>query len=275
MALAQVQDQQIFYEDIGSGEPVVLGHSFLCTGDMWREQIHALKHRYRFINPDFRGHGRSSPVRWPFTLYDAVDDVVGVLDALNIERAVWCGLSVGGMVALRAALTVPDRVSAIIIMDSDAGAERWLRKLKYRLMGVGTRTVGISPFLSPICKMMFGATTRKNNPALVDEWRHVFAEFDVPSALRGLHAVVERDSVVDRLAQISVPALVVVGQEDKSLPLALSQQIHQGLPDSKLVEIPKAGHLSALEQPEPINAALEEFLGTISNSVPATHNAPN
>lgn len=260
MAIAELRDQQIFYEDIGSGTPIVLGHSFLCTGDMWREQVQALKHSYRLINVDFRGHGQSAPVRRPFSLYDAVDDVVGVLDELDIERAVWCGLSIGGMVALRAALTVPDRVSALVIMDSDAGSERSRSKLKYRLMGVGTRAFGTRPFLSPICKMMFGATTRQQNPALVSEWRRVFADFDVPSALQGVDALINRDSVIARLPEISVPSLVVVGREDASLPPAVSRRIHNGLPDSEFVEIDGAGHLSALEQPEQVNDALENFL---------------
>ena len=240
--------------------PVVFGHSFLCNGDMWRGQIRALENNYRLINIDFRGHGRSAPIRQPFSLYDAVDDVVAVLDELGIERAVWCGLSIGGMVALRAALTVPDRVSALVIMDSHAGEERFLRKLKYRLMGIGTRTMGTGPFLSPICKMMFGATTRRENLALVNEWREIFANIDVPSALHGLDALVRRDSIAVRLPEISAPTLVIVGQEDVSLPPVFSRQIHDGLPDSQYVEVPGAGHLSALEQPELVNEALEAFL---------------
>jgi 3-oxoadipate enol-lactonase len=89
---------------------------------------------------------------------------------------------------------------------------------------------------------------------------------DVPSALHGLDALTGRDSVVARLPEISVPSLVAVGQEDVSLPPPLSHQIHSGLPDSQFVEIPGAGHLSALEQPDAVNAALETFLQQVSNS---------
>lgn len=252
-----------FFEDTGSGTPIVFGHSFLCNGDMWRGQVRALGEKYRLINIDFRGHGRSDPVSEPFTLYDAVDDVIGVLDELGIERAVWCGLSIGGMVAVRAALTVPERVSGLVIMDSHAGKERMFHKLKYRLMAVGVRSLGTGPFLSPICKMMFGATTRRENSALVKEWRNIFADMDVPSALHGLEALVRRDSVIARLPEISAPSLVVVGQEDISLPPIFSRQIHDGSPDSQYVEIPGAGHLSALERPAPVNEALEVFLRKI------------
>ena len=256
----------IFYEDIGSGLPVVLGHSFLCTGDMWREQTRALQGSYRFINIDFRGHGRSDPVHQPFSLYDAVDDVTGVLDALGIDRAVWCGLSIGGMVALRAALTAPDRVSALALMDTDAGPERLRRKIKYRVMGAGVSILSVRPFLPPITKLMFGESTRSGNPQLVKEWQQIFEGMDVPSALRCLDALIKRDSLLSKLSDIAVPSIVMVGEEDASLPIEVSQRIHAGLSDSEFVTIPNAGHLSALEQPAPVNEALDVFLRRVAYS---------
>ena len=118
MAIAENRGQQIFFEDVGSGTPLVLGHSFLCSGAMWRGQVQALADRCRIVNIDLRGHGRSGPAHQPFSLYDAVGDVIAVLDLLGIGRAVWCGLSIGGMVAMRAALTHPDRVAALILLFS-------------------------------------------------------------------------------------------------------------------------------------------------------------
>ena len=115
MAVVHNQGVEIFFEDSGAGPPIVLGHSFLCSGQMWRKQVPALSARFRVINPDLRGHGRSAHVTRPFSLYDAMSDVMLVLDQLSIERAVWCGLSIGGMVALRAALTHPERVGGLIL----------------------------------------------------------------------------------------------------------------------------------------------------------------
>lgn len=271
MAIAEHQGQHIFFDDVGCGSPVVLGHSFLCTGEMWREQIRVLANRYRFINPDLRGHGRSGPAYRPFSLYDAVEDVIAVLDLLRIERAVWCGLSIGGMVAIRAALTHPDRVAALILLDSDASSETPLRKLKYRAMSVGARSIGIRPFLSSITRLMFGSTTRRQNRELVRQWRGVFAAVDVLSALKCLDALMYRDSVLPRLPEIGVPSLVMVGEEDRSLPPALSRRIHEGLPDSTLRVVRRAGHLSALEQPTQVNDAIAGFLGARLASVAAWH----
>ncbi len=259
------QGVSIFFEDIGAGPAVVLGHSFLCSGKMWREQVPSLARTFRVINPDLRGHSRSGHLERPFSLYDAVSDVTAVLDHLGIAKAVWCGLSIGGMVALRAALTCPERVTGLILLDTDAGAETSVRKLKYRAMGVGVRLLGIRPFLPSIGRLMFGPTTRRQNPALVGEWKAQFAALHVPSVLLALEALVKRDSVVTCLHQIVVPTLVLVGEEDRSLPPPLSKRIHQELRDSTFVQIPAAGHLSALEQPASVTDTILRFLDTHAN----------
>lgn len=265
MAVVQNQGLEIFFEDSGAGPPVVLGHSFLCSGRMWREQVPALGAKFRVINPDLRGHGRSAHVTRPFSLYDALSDVIAVLDQLSIERATWCGLSIGGMVALRAALTRPDRVAGLILLDTDAGPETGLRKLKYRAMGAGAGVVGLRPFLPSIARLMFGATTRRQNLTLVSEWKRQFASLHVPSVLRCLEALMHRDSLLGRLDQIGVPALVLVGEEDRSLPPSLSRRIHDRLRDSTFALIPAAGHLSSLERPAQVTDAILGFLATHAN----------
>ena len=260
MATVQNQGLSISFEDVGTGRPIVLGHSFLCSGKMWREQVPALAEQYRVLNLDLRGHGNSSEVSRPFSIYDAVSDVVTVLEEVGIEKAVWCGLSFGGWVAMRAALTCPERVEGLILIDTDAGVEHPYRKLRNYAMGLGARLFGMRPFLHPIARLMFGATTRRQNPALVSEWKGEFSRVHVPSLLLCLKAAMKRDSILQRLPEISVPALVVIGEEDRPLPPARSRQLHDLLPDSELVQIPGAGHLSALEQPAAVNEAILDFL---------------
>ena len=260
MPIAEINCQAIHYEDVGAGTPIILGHSFLCTGDMWREQVPVFAENFRVINPDLRGHGRSGKSTSPWSLEDALQDSIGLLDHLGIDRAIWCGLSIGGMVALRAALTAPERVSALILMDTDAGAEKFIRILKYRFMGIGASAFGVKPFVPAVLKMMFGSSTLRHNQALVNEYREVFAGVDTDSIINSLPSLTGRDSVLPRLGEINVPSVVIVGKEDKSLPVARSQVIHDQLADSELVVIPEAGHLSAIEQPERVNAAVRNFL---------------
>ena len=255
---------RIHFEDAGSGPPVVLGHSFLCSGEMWSPQVPVLAERHRVINIDGRGHGQSGNLSQPFDLYDMVDDVLGVLDHLRVESAVWAGLSIGGMVAIRAAITAPNRVSKLILADTHAGAESSYKKLKYRAMALGVKTIGVQSFLPAISKLMFGSTTRRQNLELVTAWQKKFASVDVPSMLLGLGALVRRDSVVDRLPQVDVPSLVIVGEEDESLPPKLSREIADGLPYGSLQIIPGSGHLSSLEQPEAVTKAMIGFLDTVN-----------
>jgi len=263
MPSLQRDDVSIFFEETGAGRAIVLGHSFLCDGSMWARQLGPLAAAARVVNIDLRGHGRSGPVRRPFTLYDAVDDVVAVLDALRIERAVWAGLSIGGMVALRAALRAPERVAALVLLDTEAGAERPYRRLRNRLLGIGAALLGTRPFLPNILPLMFGRTTRATNPALVQSWSERFAAVDVPSIRIVLSALLARDSVLDQLDRIRVPALVITGEEDKAIPPFLTERTAAALPEASLVRIPRAGHLSTLEQPEAVTEAMLAFLGRL------------
>jgi len=260
MSSAIRDNPAIHFSVHGQGSAIVLGHSFLCSGAMWAEQVKPLAEQYRVVNIDFRGHGASGRVRGGFSIYDMVDDVLSVLDQLAIESAVWAGLSIGGMVALRAALTVPQRVDGLILLDTDAGAENWRKRTRLELLAAIARLAGIRPLLPQIVKQMFGATTIRTQPDLIAEWKQHFSELDLQSALKMLKALQTRDDVSPRLPEIAVPALVLCGAEDRALPPNRSRRIAEGLPSAKYVEIVDAGHLSTLEQPEKVTALMLEFL---------------
>ena len=255
--------QRIFYKEIGSGPAVLLGHSFLCSGEMWENQVPRLADSFRVVNIDYRGHGRSSTVETSFDVYDLVDDTTAILDELGIEQATWVGLSTGGFTALRAALTVPARVRAIVVADASAAAESWYPKIKYRSLGWGARLVGMRPFVPAVTPIMFGQTTLRENPGLVEEWTPSLLSMDLPSLLRFLEVIVTRDSLLHRLETIQVPTLVMVGAEDRAQPVPRARQIANGIPGARLEIIPKAGHLSALENPEAFNQALLDFLSSL------------
>jgi len=254
---------RIFFEETGSGPCVVLGHSFLCSGEMWAPQVAPLAERFHVVNVDFRGHGRSAPAPDPFSLADMVDDVLAVLDAVHVERAVWAGLSIGGMVALRAALRVPGRVRGLILADTTARGESGRKRVEYRALGLVARLAGFRPVLPLVVPLMFGQTTRRSRPGLVSEWRERFAASHVPSMLAGLDALLGRESLVPRLGEIDAPCLVIVGEEDASLPPVVSREIAEAVPGARLVTVPGAGHLSALEQPAAVTRAMLDFLATL------------
>jgi pimeloyl-ACP methyl ester carboxylesterase len=246
---------------------VLLLHSFLCSGAMWGPQVGPLaENGHRVLNMDLRGHGRSDAAARPFDLYDLVADATAVLDHAGVGRAVWAGLSIGGMIALRAALTTPERVAALVLMDTHAGGEFAARALKYRAMALVARAVGLGPLVPSVVRIFFGPETRRDKPDLVADWGRRFRDAHVPSMIATLKALNARDSLEHRLGGIGVPALVMVGADDTALPPARSRAIAEGLAEAAYREIPGAGHLSTLENPEAVNRALLDFLAGLPES---------
>lgn len=254
----------IYFDDLGSGPPLVLGHSILCSGEMWQYQLPRLSERFRVINIDQRGHGRSVPVTDSYEIRDMVEDVFAVLDHLGVEFAAWGGLSMGGMVAMHAALAAPDRVTALLLLDTHAGAETTYKKLKYRTMAIGAKAVGLRAFFPAVLPLLFGRTTLASNEKLVEEWKSRFQEIHVPSLVTAVDALTRRPSIVMELGDIHCPSLVIVGQEDASLPPPLSREIADSLPNAHLEIISGAGHLSALEKPDEVTELMVRFLSTLT-----------
>jgi pimeloyl-ACP methyl ester carboxylesterase len=232
----------------------VLTPSFLCDGTLFEPQVEALQDDYRVITVDLRGHGRSDPSPGPFTVYDLVEDVAAVLDAEDVSSAVWAGLSIGGFLSLRAALVRPERVSALVLMDTDAGAETRWKTVKYRAMEWAWRTLGPRSVVSAVMPLMFGKSTFASQPGLVEDYRERFMKLGVETIRPGLDAITGRDDLGARLGEITVPTLVIVGEEDRTLPPANARRMARGIPGAELVIVPGAGHLASSENPEPVHA---------------------
>ncbi len=263
-----------FTDSGGDGRPLLLGHSFLCDGRMWAPQIGPLSERYRVINLDARGHGRSGPAAKGFTAYDQVGDALAVLDHLGVKRAIWLGLSMGGMVAMRAALVAPERVAGLALLDTSAGVEPRANKIKYRVMGIGARVLGMRRMVPAVLPLMFSRTAQRQQPELVATWVERFATFRVGSALAGMQMLVTRDDLTPRLKEISAPTLVLVGAQDRATPPVLSQRIAAGIPGAELLEVPSAGHLSTLERPGTVTRALLQFLDGLGEDSSPSRNDP-
>jgi pimeloyl-ACP methyl ester carboxylesterase len=259
-------DLRLAFDDTGpaasepSRPPLVLCHSFLCSRDMWAGVVALLSRSHRVLNLDLRGHGDCGPAEDPFTIDDLVDDVVTVLDHLEVERAVWFGLSIGGMTAMRAAVTRPDRVAALIVADASAAAEPLAKRIKYRLLATAARALGMRRLIPAVRPILFGRTTLREQPELVREWSGRMASMHLPSMLTVLDMLLSRESALERLGEVRAPALILVGEEDRAQPPARSREIARAIPGAELVVIPEAGHLSALEQPEVVAATALDFL---------------
>lgn len=250
----------VAYDVLGDGPPVVLGHSLLCDARMWEGLLDPLAERFRVLNVEFRGHRRSRADA-PFALDDLVEDYLAVLDAEGLDRAAFCGLSMGGMVALRLALRYPERVGALAILDSNAGPEGAVRRLRFRLMAEIYRRAGLVGLLQgPVLKQMLGRSTLRGRPELAASLVERIREHDPVQLYRVIRAVIDRGAFPGRLGDIACPTLVLVGDEDVATPPERSRRIQEGIAGAKLHVIPAAGHLSALEQPETVLGHLLPFL---------------
>jgi 3-oxoadipate enol-lactonase len=261
--LIETRMGRLFVEERGEGAPIILWHSFLCDGGMWRFQVPALAERYRVINVDGPGHGRSMPIRRAFTLEECAEVGVEIMDALGVERAHWAGLSWGAMTGMRVALASPARVLSLALLDTSAHAESREKLPRYKALALAARLFGpgLPLLLDRLGPIFFCRRTIEEKPELVRDLRDLVARMDAESVLRGVDAIIfGRRSIVDRLPEIRVPTLVLVGEEDTATPPSKSRAIADRIPGARYVEIPHAGHLSTLERPEPVTAALLEHL---------------
>ncbi|MEC9465930.1 MAG: alpha/beta hydrolase [Myxococcota bacterium] len=264
MPVANINGHQIHYETHGEGAPLLLIHSFLCNTDMWRPQIEHLAKNHRVIAMDIRGHGQSGPSK-PHSLYDLVDDALGVLDAEGVQRAVWLGLSIGGMISMRAALRAPDRVNGMVLLATDAKAESLLVKLERRVLAQVVRHIGVLPVIVPVLRKMFGARAHKKQRALIKTWKQRFLAVHTDSMLESLQALLLRDDVSKKLRTVRVPTLIMHGTQDRAIKVSLAKNTKKHLGQQADLRILKGvGHLMTLEDPEEVNIQISYFLSRLN-----------
>jgi 3-oxoadipate enol-lactonase len=256
-----------FYEERGAQRKptdacIVMWPSFLTDGGMWKHQIEPLAALGRVVVFDPPGHGKSE-VPPPFSLEDNADAVSDAFGELRIDRAVIVGLSWGGMIGMRMALQHASRVKALALFDTSAEPDDRPRVIKYRLFTSFYRRFGMPPalFEAQIAPAFFCDDSLRFRRDLLERFQRNANGFDREGVARSsLAVVVHRRDIKPRLAGIRVPTLVACGREDRATEPVHSERIVAGIPGARLAWIDRAGHLSALEQPEAVNALLVPFV---------------
>lgn len=244
----------------GDGLPVVFIHGFPFSHALWRPQLEALGAGRRLIAYDVRGHGRTPAGDGLYTIDLFVDDLVELLDRLKIERAVLVGLSMGGYIALRAADRAAARVRGLVLADTRAEADTNQSKaLRHGAMKLVAEK-GVPAFADEFVKNLFSPPTLAANRPCVEELKALMRANPALGIRGTLLALAARMDASAWLGSIKVPTLVVVGEDDGLTPPSAAAAIVRAISGSKLVVIPRAGHVSSLENPEAFNKALDEFL---------------
>lgn len=242
--------------------PVVLLHGFPHDRGLWSAQIAALAESLagtRLLLPDLPGFGGSTPQLEP-SMDGYADSIAAMLDAAGIDQAVIGGLSMGGYVALAFWRRHASRVKALLLLDTKASADGDAAKLKRRELITTVEAHDVGAIVDGLITGQLGQTTRATNPALVEQVTAMLRRAPASGVIGAATAMITRVDSTPTLATITVPTLVLVGEEDTLTPLADAIALSSGIAGSRLVTVPNAGHLSPLEQPAVVNAAIAEFL---------------
>ena len=257
MATAQINGTTIHYEDTGgSGPAVILSHGFLMDHSMFDPQVAALRNSHRVITWDERGFG-GTRATGKFTYWDSARDVLGLLDHLGIERAVVGGMSQGGFLSLRVALTAPERVRGLILIDTQAGTEDADKVEGYGQLHDAWMAYGSAAVQDVISGIILGAGSW-------DPWYAKWAAMDKEQFSLAFDCLMHRDDVTPRLGEITAPALIIHGDNDAAIPVSKAETLRDGLGGpAELVVVAGGTHAANLTHPEPTNAAISRFLTSL------------
>lgn len=261
MSTAPINGVTVSYSDTGGdGEPVVFSHGYLMDSTMFDRQVAALVPEYRVITWDQRGFG-GSRATGEFSFWDSAADLLGLLDHLGIERAVLAGMSQGGFAGLRAALLAPDRVRALVLIDSQAGQEDPAVAPAYEQLDQIWQDQGPAPVQDVVAAIILGPP---DGPVDYAPWFAKWATADRAELHLSFRCLMDRDDVTGRLGEISCPALIVHGSADAAIPVAKAEAVQTGLGGpTELVLIDGGSHAANLSHPDQVNVALLEFLRSL------------
>jgi 3-oxoadipate enol-lactonase len=279
MAIAKVGSIELYYEEHGSGDPLLLIMGLAADSTAWLFQWPAFSKHYRTIVFDNRGVGRSSKPAGPYTIHEMADDAAGLLDGLGIARAHVVGVSMGGMIAQELALRHPQKVRGLVLgctyPEPDADIERQ-REFSVGALGGNISASGdIQIDLKSLDPMQFFQTLlpavfnqefiEKELPKLIELFGGALQYGFSMEAILGQVTAVMSHKATDRLHQIKSPTLVITGDADRLVPPANSDILAKHIPGARLVKIPGGSHGFNFETPELFNREVLSFLATVRN----------
>jgi len=272
MPKAKVNGVELNYEVHGDGYPLVLAHGFTASMEMWADEIPAFAKKYRVVIYDSRGHGESEAPSdlAQYDLWTCVEDQRALMDHLDIREAYVGGLSMGGMIAMRFALKYPQRLRALLLCDTEPGLggphRQWLGAL-YGSAEPLIRTEGVGGWLKRMWPLLAQAFPPQGRlPAGVRRHLEGLVRMNGDGFLGGAQALRQQDNVLERLSEIHVPTLIIVGDQD--LFLGPSRIMEQRIAGNQFVLIRNSLHGTAVWQPEAFTKAVLDFLALVDAGQP-------
>lgn len=262
--IATVNGHDIAYDDVGTGLPVVFIHGFPHDRTLWASQLGAASIPTRAIACDLRGFGDSDGVAT--SIDDYASDVSTLLRSIGIIKAVVVGLSMGGYIALALWRSDPSLARALVLADTRAGVDTDAGRAKRTEHIAFVQERGAAAFADVMIQGMVGKTTRALRPDLTERVHAMMSRAPVEGIVGALVAMRDRPDSTPTLPTITVPTLIVVGDDDALTPVSESRAMHTSIPGSRMEIVAGAGHLSNVERPAAFNHILSEFLGSLALS---------
>jgi 3-oxoadipate enol-lactonase len=238
---------------------VVFSNSLASDLGIWSEVAEALCGQYRVLRYDLRGHGGTGATPGEYSIALLGQDLLALLDALHFKKVHLVGLSIGGMIAQSVAATAPQRFLSLVLCatSSESVPAIWEQRLDI------ARRCGFGELIEPTLLRWFTPETHKREPELIASTRRMISETST-SGYVGSAAALRDMNLMSLLAQITAPTLLVAGQNDESTPVAGMEAMCRAIPDARLVALPGAAHLLALERPKELIGLIGGFLERVS-----------
>ena len=237
---------------------------------MFDAQVEDLEDTFRCLAYDHRGQGQSEITANGYDIDSLAEDAAVLIRELNAAPCHFLGLSMGGFVGLRLALHYPELLTSLTLIETSADPEPASSRFKYRIMVSIARLFGFRPLTGLLMGIMFGETYSKD-PAHKPErekWARSILDANRDGLLGTAEGILDREGVYEQLGKIRVPALIIVGDEDKATPWVRAERMHKGIPNSELVVVEHAGHSSTIEQPGKLTSIIALFLGRVRSQQP-------
>jgi 3-oxoadipate enol-lactonase len=257
-------DAEIVYRVLGEGSPVVLLHPFPVNHEFWLPVAQALATRYRLILPDLRGHGDSGVGEGPVTMEKHAADIAKMMDDAAVGRCPLIGVSIGGYALFEFWRKHRGRITALGLCNTKASADS-AEARNARLQAANeVLERGTEPFFESMIPRLLGETTRQTRPDLVDGALRMMRKMSAEDVSQVQGGMAARPDSMATLKTVTVPTLLVTGDEDILTGVKEAELMRQHISGSQLSMIPKAGHYSPWERPEEVGKLLCQFLDRIS-----------
>ena len=238
------------------GPTLMLSNSLGATLRMWEPQMRALTQLFRVIRYDRRGHGRSSVPPGPYSMERFGRDVIAVLDALDVKKTNWCGLSMGGMVGQWLGANAPDRFDRIVLCNTSsyyADKDIWGERIK------GVRAGGMGPMAEGVAARWFTPGFIAREPQAVERLKTLVRNTPIDGYIGCCEAIRDMDHR-EILHKISAPTLIIAGKHDVATPVETGEFIRDRIPGARMVVL-DAAHISNVEQADRFSAEVLGFFG--------------